>query len=95
MSIGQHRIGLMFMNMRTSIVNGVSSIQGSKVHTLPSVRPYNEDGITSNSLPRTPHSPYRKRPVKLRYDKNDFHMFRLPSEKNFLLSSFDYEDLFG
>ena len=95
MTIGQHRIGLMFMNLRTSVVNGIGAIQGQKTHTLPSVRPYNENGITAASLPRTSHSPYRKRPVKLLYDKNDFHMFRLPSEKNFLLSSYDYEDLFG
>ena len=33
--------------------------------------------------------------MKITYDKNDFHMFRLPSEKAFLLGSFDYNDLFG
>lgn len=46
-------------------------------------------------LPMAPVSAFRKRPVKLHYDKNEFHMFRLPSEDHFLLSSFDRSDLFG
>ena len=46
-------------------------------------------------MPPAPRNPYRKRPVKLIYDKNDFHMFRLPSEKSFLLGSYDYNNLFG
>lgn len=29
------------------------------------------------------------------YDKNEYHMFMLPSEKAFLLGSFDHEDVFG
>ena len=29
------------------------------------------------------------------YDSNEYHMFRLPSEKSFLFSDFDYNDLFG
>lgn len=40
-------------------------------------------------------NPYKKRPLKLKYDKNEFHAFRLPSEQNFLLGAFDTEDLFG
>jgi hypothetical protein len=46
-------------------------------------------------LPPSPQNPYRKRPVKLVYDKNEYHMFMLPSEKAFLLGSFDHEDVFG
>ena len=42
-----------------------------------------------------PRSAFRKRPTKLTYDKNEFHMFRLPSEDGFLLGSFDRDDLFG
>ena len=38
---------------------------------------------------------FKKRPLKLKYDKNEFWMFRLPSENYFLLSSFDSQDLFG
>ena len=62
---------------------------------MPQNIPYDVEGVTPDSLPRSSANPYRKRPVKLQYDKNDFHMFRLPSEKAFLLSSFDSEDLFG
>ena len=46
-------------------------------------------------LPPSPANPYRKRPVKLVYDKNEYHMFMLPSEKAFLLGGFDHEDMFG
>ena len=49
----------------------------------------------AESLPRKPESAYRKRPVKLIYDKNEYYAFRMPSEKTFLLSSFDSQDLFG
>jgi hypothetical protein len=47
---------------------------------MPMTQPYDQDGITAASLPRAPVNPYRKRPTKIVYDKNDFHMFRLPSE---------------
>ena len=40
-------------------------------------------------------NPYRKRPMKLVYDKAEYYSFRLPSEQHFLLSPFDQEDLFG
>jgi len=33
--------------------------------------------------------------LKLVYDKNDYHAFRLPSEQAFLLGPFDTEDIFG
>lgn len=46
-------------------------------------------------LPTVSDSAFRKRPVKLSYDKNEFHMFRLPSEDAFLLSSYDKDELFG
>ena len=41
------------------------------------------------------HNAFRKRPQKLKYDKNEFWMFRLPSEHHFLLGSYDQDDLFG
>ena len=47
------------------------------------------------SIPEAPRNPYKKRPVKLRYDKNEYWSFRLPSEHHFLLSPFDKEDIFG
>jgi hypothetical protein len=46
-------------------------------------------------LPHEVPNPYRKRPMKLKYDKNEFYSFRLPSENHFLLGSFEHEDLFG
>lgn len=42
------------------------------------------------SLPKAPANPYKKRPVKLVYDKNEYYNFRLPSEHHFLLSSYDH-----
>ena len=47
------------------------------------------------NLPVASASVFRKRPVKLQYDKNEFHMFRLPSENHFLLDQFDNKDIFG
>lgn len=46
-------------------------------------------------MPHAPKNPYRKRPVKLMYDPNDFHFFKLPSEKSHLLSGWSHEELFG
>ena len=83
------------MSFRASIGGGLNSLFSSKHSSLPQTSAYNIDGITSDQLPKAPANPYRKRPVKIIYDKNDFHMFRLPSEKAFLLSSFDSQDLFG
>lgn len=50
---------------------------------------------SGENLPKAPVNPYRKRPVKLAYDKNEFYSFRLPSEHHFLLGSMDTEDIFG
>ena len=49
----------------------------------------------AGDLPNAIANPYRKRPMKLKYDKNEFHSFRLPSENHFLLGSYDNEDIFG
>ena len=51
--------------------------------------------VSAEGLPRAPISAFRKKPVKLQYDMNEYHMFRLPSEKAFLFGSFDYNELFG
>ena len=40
-------------------------------------------------------SAFRKRPVKLEYDLNEYHMFRLPSESDALFSGMDKDDIFG
>jgi hypothetical protein len=46
-------------------------------------------------VPSAPANLYRKRPVKLIYDKNEYHMFKLPSEQSFEMNGFDLEDVFG
>ena len=64
-------------------------------HKLGADHPYTPGGVHASELAESPRNPYRKRPVKLIYDRNEFHMFRLPSEKSFLLGTYDYNDLFG
>ena len=51
--------------------------------------------MDGTNLPRAPTSAFRKRPVRLVYDKNDFWSFRMPSEKAFLLQNFDAHSMFG
>ena len=51
--------------------------------------------IDGSLLPRAPESAFRKRPVRLVYDKNEFWAFRLPSENAFLMGNFDKQSLFG
>ena len=51
--------------------------------------------MDASGLPRAPESAFRKRPVKLHYDKNEYWMFRLPSEQAFLFGAFDTSELFG
>ena len=51
--------------------------------------------MDASALPRAPESAFRKRPVRLTYDKNEFWRYRLPSENHFLLQNFDKHDLFG
>ena len=51
--------------------------------------------VNTQGLPLAPNSAFRKRPTKMVYDKNEYHMFRLPSEDAFLLGGFDRDELFG
>ena len=51
--------------------------------------------IDGSNLPRAPQSAFRKRPVRLSYDKNEFYRFRLPSENHQLLQNFDKNAIFG
>jgi hypothetical protein len=51
--------------------------------------------VNGDALPKAPLNPYKKRPLKLTYNRTEYHTFRLPSEYNFLLGSYDTEDLFG
>ena len=91
-SIGKHNIGRTFTNLRASVAGGFSSLYSKKQYQVPlSIN----DAQSTESLPQATKNPYRKRPVKMVYDPNHFHMFRLPSENSFLLSSWDYSTLFG
>ena len=51
--------------------------------------------ISSANIPRAPKTAFRKRPVKLEYDQNEYLNFRLPSEDAQLLNTFEKEDIFG
>ena len=85
------------MSLRASVSSGFSMLWTSNAsHEHPTAREFKSpEGITAEQLPRAPLNPWRKRPVKLTYDRTDFEMFRLPSEKAFLLGGYDYADLFG
>ena len=96
MSIGNHTIGKMFMQLRASVSGGLSALYTNQKHyEMPTERPFNQNGVTAEDLPRAPVNPWRKRPIKMQYSRSDFEMFRLPSEKAFLLGGMDYKDLFG
>ena len=51
--------------------------------------------IDASEIPRAPRTAFRKRPVKLQYDKNEYWTFRLPSEDAQLLGPFNKEEIFG
>ena len=54
MSIGQHKIGQMFMGLRASINSGMSSLYTHKAGNvnLPQNMPYNVEGVTADQLPK-------------------------------------------
>ena len=83
-------LGKFWQGAKSGISNGAAAVQINTNYNLDSSK-----NIDSEGLPQAPFNPYRKRPVKLTYDKNEFYMFRMPSENTFLLGSFDKEDLFG
>ena len=66
-----------------------ASTQGQRVELYAAAK------IDGSVLPRAPVSAFRKRPVRLSYDKNEFWSFRLPSENNFLMQNFDKSAIFG
>jgi hypothetical protein len=75
---------------RASFYKGLLAASSKKTYDI--TQAYKESGA---GLPHAPANPYRKRPMRLSYDKNEYHSFRLPSEQHFLLGSFDHNDLFG
>ena len=82
-------IGRRFNAFKTKFSNTVASTQSSKLHVI------DQPAAKDPSLPVAPQSAFRKRPVKLEYDPNEYHMFRLPSESQALFFGMDRDDIFG
>ena len=83
-------LGKVLQRGRIEVYQGLLAISNKKTYDIS--ENYREK---AGDLPSEAANPYRERPMKLKYDKNEFHSFRLPSENHFLLASFDHEDLFG
>ena len=95
MSIGQHKLGKMFMGYRQSFYTLVAKRFNDQPYQHPEVGPYTVNGVSASDLPRAPQNAFRKRPVKLTYDKTQYQMFMLPSEKAFLMQGLDHQKIFG
>lgn len=85
--------GKVLQRSRGDILDSLTSIASKRTYDL-SATLLAPPGSAAN-LPQAPASPYKKRPMKLVYNKAEYYAFRLPSENAFLLSSFDNEDIFG
>jgi len=83
-------LGKMLQRGRLELYEGLLSLSSKKTYDL--ADNFRQSGA---DLPQSDANPYRKRPMKLKYDKNEYYSFRLPSENHFLLGSFDHEDIFG
>jgi hypothetical protein len=92
--IGSHKVGKLFTQFRSQLNNGLNATFAGKHYVPSQIEKFNLS-VNPEQLPLAPLNPYRKRPVKLVYDMNEYHMFRLPSEKHFLLGSFDNQSIFG
>ncbi len=83
-------IGKQFNAFKGKFANALSSAQSNATYDITA-----GTKVDATGLPLAPRSAFRKRPTKLVYDKNEFHMFRLPSEDGFLLGAMDRDELFG
>lgn len=86
-------LGKVLQRSRADLYEAMLAVSTKKTYDL--TEALREPTGTASGLPKAAANPYRKRPMKLVYDKNEYFSFRLPSENHFLLSSFDQEDLFG
>ena len=77
-----------FNNFKSKVACAAASVQSTSHYT-------NVAKEETHGLPLAQKSAFRKRPAKLSYDPNEYHMFRLPSENSFLLSGFDKDEIFG
>ena len=84
-------LGKILEKSRSSIGNGIYALGSKKTFDMTEFYKH----ATPGPLPHAPANPYRKRPLKLSYDRNEYHFFRLPSEQGFLLGSWEYKDIFG
>ena len=79
-----------FNSFKTKLASSAAASQSTTKYV------YNQDTkVDTEGLPLAPRSAFRKRPTKLTYDPNEYHMFRLPSEETFLLGGIDKDELFG
>ena len=79
-----------FNSFKTQLASNVAATQSTKRFEY-----LGESKVDPAGLPLAPKSAFRKRPTKMVYDSNEYHMFRLPSEDAWLLGSFDRDELFG
>ena len=86
-------LGKVLQRSRAELYEAMLALSTKKTYDISET--LREPQGTAANLPHAPANPYKKRPMKLQYDRNEYHTFRLPSENHFLLSSFDQEDLFG
>ena len=93
--IGNHTLGKSMLGLRAMVNSGFNSMFFGATKSYDAAKPYDVDGVTVDSVPKTPLNPWRKRPVRLVYRETDFQSFRMPSEKSFLLGAYDYNELFG
>ena len=83
------------LGLRAMVNSGFNSLFTGSSKEFGFSQPYNVDGVSIDSVPKSPLNPWRKRPVRLTYRTTDYQMFRMPSEKTFLLGGYDYNGLFG
>jgi hypothetical protein len=83
-------IGTKWNGFKAGVSNVCARMQSSSTYDLGAANKVDPTG-----LPVAPRSAFRKRPVKLEYDANEYHQFRLPSENDFLFSGMDKDDIFG
>ena len=78
-------LGKWIEKSRSALPNAFQAVQSGKVYDITE----SYKNVSGARLPLASLNPYRKRPQRLVYDKNEFQMFRLPSEGHFLLTPFD------
>ena len=81
--------------MLSKLTGQAASSQGSASAAAQKINIFEATKIDGSNLPPVTKSAFRKRPVRLTYDKNEFYSFRMPSEHHFLMQNFEKADIFG